>query len=140
MNDNNYDLPLQLQVTASALSDFDNQILHNSLSIGIAQYKVLITLEGKALLTQKHIALRLDQTEASISRQVAVMYEDGLIKTQVKKGDRRVHYVILTPRGKRYLKRAQKILAEHHAQTFASFSKKKQEQLRNTLLEIQNCL
>lgn len=136
MKHQTYDLPLQLQLTAAALSDFDNRILTDSLSIGLAQYKVLASVDGKTKMTQKHIAASLDQTEASISRQVATMYEDGLIKTEPKQGDRRVRYVNLTTRGKRIKKRAESLLAKQHRQLFSSVPLKQRNLLEKTLSDL----
>ncbi|MCA9342893.1 MarR family transcriptional regulator [Candidatus Saccharibacteria bacterium] len=140
MKENNYDLPLQLQITAAALADFDNRILSDSLSIGLAQYKVLASLEGKSPMTQKQIAMKLDQTEASISRQVNGMFEEALVKTEVKPGDKRVHYVVLTPRGRRIKKRAEGLLAKNHKQLFGMISLKQRKVIEAALLELQKQL
>lgn len=126
-------IPLLFQITAAALSDRDNQILQQALSIGLAQYKVLAVLAAKGKTTQKDIARILDQTEASVSRQVQTMYDDGLVKTQPKTGDRRVHVTVLTPRGKRIAKRAETILAKQNKQLFGALSATQRKQLGEIL-------
>ncbi len=122
-------LPLEFQLTAAALSDHDNQILLNSVSIGLAQYKVLAVLVKKQSVTQKEIATTLDQTEASVSRQLSAMFDDGLVKSEPKKGDRRVHLISLTPRGKRIAKKAAGALTKANKEVFAKLSRQQKNHL-----------
>lgn len=126
-------LQLKFQLTAAALSDRDNQILLNSVSIGLAQYKVLAVLVKKENVTQKEIAVTLDQTEASVSRQLSSMFDDGLVKSEPKKGDRRVHLINLTPRGKRIAKKAAFVLAKANKEMFKKLSRQQQNHLAGIL-------
>lgn len=129
-------LPLQLQITGAALSDRDNQILLNSLNLGLAQYKVLAVLLAKQGITQKEIAFALDQTESSISRQLNVMFSDGLVKSETKSGDRRVHLIVLTPRGKRVAKKAAAILTKSNKEIYGKLSSQQQNQLASILSKL----
>lgn len=129
-------LPLDLNITAAALSDRDNQILLNSLNLGLAQYKVLAVLAVKQGITQREIALALDQTEASISRQLTAMFNDGLVKSEPKNGDRRVHLIVLTTRGKRIAKKAQAVLAKNNKAIFGKLSVQQRDQLASILKKL----
>lgn len=129
-------LPLDLNITAAALSDSDNQILLNSLNLGLAQYKVLAVLAVKQGITQREIAVALDQTEASISRQLTTMFNDGLVKSESKNGDRRVHLIVMTTRGKRIAKKAQAVLAKNNKAVFGKLSVQQRDQFASILKKL----
>ena len=69
-----------LQHVSSLLAKQSDQVLQEQLGIGLAQFKILRTLQTEPRTPQREIAFNLGQTEASISRQVKLMIADGLLQ------------------------------------------------------------
>lgn len=122
-----------LQHVASLLSKQSEQILQERLGIGFSQFKILRVLQANPHIKQREIAHNLGQTEASISRQVKLMLDDGLLKTSVSPNNRRAHITVPTPKGLKLTEAAMDTLAHYHAPTFESLSEKQRNQLRDML-------
>jgi len=112
-----------------------DQVLQEQLGIGFSQFKILMVLKWNPSLQQRQIADRLGQTEASISRQIKLLHEKGLLSTYVSPKNKREHITTLTPKGEKLTEKSMTILNNYHAPTFATLTPKQQEQL-TTLLTI----
>jgi len=82
---------------------------------------------------QRHIAERLGQTEASISRQIGLMLDRGLLQTAVNPSNRREHLTTPTTKGLRLLEEATNILNTYHGPMFGVLSDRQREQLLDSL-------
>lgn len=131
LNDTGY----LLHHLASTLDRQSDQILQERLGIGFSQLKVMMVLRAHGGVRQRFIADHLGQTEASISRQVGFMKEDGLLEVKVSPANRREHLVSLTRKGTRLMDEAFKILNHYHSPVFASLSERQRMQLHE-LVEI----
>lgn len=122
-----------IQHLAFTLSRQNEQILQDNLGIGVSQFKILMVLHHKQNIQQKQIAGALAQTEASISRQIKLLHEAGLLQTTVSAKNRREHITTLTTKGLKCIEQAMRLLNNHHAPMFAQLTAHQQEQLIETL-------
>lgn len=127
-----------LQYVAFCLARQSDVVLQKKLGIGFSQFKILLVLDSKPGIMQKEIAQHLGQTEASISRQIKYMFDDGLLHSIPRTDDKREHVTTLTPHGQRITQEAMDILNDHHAPVFESLSIRKQKQLIDILKEMQD--
>lgn len=122
-----------LQHVAFCMARQSDQALQEQLGIGLSQFKIMMVLEWNPNVQQRHIADSLGQTEASISRQIKLMHEQGLLQTTISPHNRREHITTLTPKGTRLTEEALKVLRRYHAPTFEVLSPKQQNQLLEIL-------
>ena len=113
-----------------------DQVLQEQLGLGFSQFKIMMILKWAPSIQQKQIADKLGQTEASISRQIKLLHDKGLLSTRISAENKREHITTLTPKGEKLTEKAMDILNNYHAPTFASLSDKQQQ----TLLEILNIM
>jgi DNA-binding MarR family transcriptional regulator len=125
-----------LQHLAFVMARQNDQVLQERLGIGFSQFKLLMILERTPHIQQKDIADALGQTEASISRQIKLMHEKGLLQTTVSPENRRRHLTTPTAKGTRLAEAAMEALNIHHGPVFARLSGKQQEQLLEALAEM----
>lgn len=130
-----------LQHVASSMARQNDAVLQEALGIGFSQFKILMVLQWRPNVQQKQIAQQLGQTEASVSRQIKLMYEDGLLQAQPRPENRREHITTLTPRGTRVCDQAMEVLNHHHAPTFKNLDAGQQRQLLEllTIVHDQTC-
>lgn len=100
--------------------------LKNELGIGFAQYKVLEAINQNTLAKQNLIASLLDQTEASISRQIKILSKKGLINVATVMGNKRAKEISLTKVGEETVNFAEDILDVTQVQMLGSLSYKEQ--------------
>ena len=110
-----------------------DQILQEQLGIGLSQYKILRTLEAQPHVRQRVIASNLGQTEASISRQIKLLTEKGMLIAEKNPDNLREHLADLTMRGQRLIAAAERVLANYHQAFFAGLSTRQQERLKDIL-------
>lgn len=122
-----------IQHVAFSLSRLDDQVLQERLGIGFSQFKLMMVLQKKPHIQQKQIAKSLNQTEASISRQIKLLQEKGLLQTKLNPHNRREHVTTLTTKGQRFTDEANNILAGNHIGLFQELSPKQLEQLKASL-------
>lgn len=115
-----------------------DQVLQEQLGIGFSQFKILLILQQATGVQQKQIATKLGQTEASISRQIRLLSDAGLLTSQASPSNRRQHITRLTPKGVRLTEKAMEILNTYHAPIFAHLSEREQSQLRELLTTMHN--
>jgi DNA-binding MarR family transcriptional regulator len=122
-----------LQHVASLLGKQSEQVLQERLGIGFSQFKILRVLQANPHIKQREIAYNLGQTEASISRQVKLMLDEGLLHSTISPKNRREHITVPTAKGVKLTEAAMEALGQYHAPTFATLSEKQREQLREIL-------
>lgn len=93
----------------------------------------MTALQEKPNIQQKQIAGTLGQTEASISRQIKLMLDQGLLQTNINPANRREHITVLTLKGERLTDEARNILNGYHSPVFERLSPKQQDALAQTL-------
>lgn len=117
-----------------------DQVLLERLGIGFSQYKIMTVLQDSPGIRQKQIADNLGQTEASISRQIKLLTEQGLLTSHVRADNRREHQTTLTPRGQRFTEEAVRIVEKFQAPVFGALSDKQLQQLSDTLNRMHDAL
>jgi DNA-binding MarR family transcriptional regulator len=118
-----------LQHVAAVLARQNDQVLQEQIGIGFSQFKILMVLKKSPQIQQKSIAQALGQTEASVSRQIKLMIEQGLLTTRIRPDNRRVHLTTLTSRGERFTDEAIRVLDRYHKPVFDRLTSKQQSQL-----------
>ncbi len=129
-----------LQHLSAKLGKHNDLILQESLGIGYSQFKLLIVIQWKPSLGQKQIAQKLSQTEASISRQIKLMLDDGLLQITTDPKDRRQHITNLTPRGERIAKQSKELLAQFYESVFSQLPEENYKILISSLKDINESL
>lgn len=119
-----------------------DQMLQERLGIGMSQYAVLTKLEKQSQITQRMLADSLGQTEASISRQVSLLTQKGLVVSQIDPTERRQRLATLTNKGAKITVAASEVLSRFYEQFFAALGEKKQAQqeIFLDLLHEQSCV
>lgn len=118
-----------LQHLSGVLAKQNDQALQERLGIGFSQFKILRVLQSNPHTQQRQIAEWLGQTEASISRQIRLMIDKGLLQTTISPKNRREHLTTLTNKGSRMTEESIQALNNCHGNMFMSLGDKKQEQL-----------
>lgn len=109
-----------------------NQVLLESLGIGLSQFKILMVLKWSPSVKQKDIASRLGQTEASVSRQIGLLHDKGFLKTIVRPENRRQHITVLTPRGETIIDESLSRLDDYYSPVLQELTPQQQA----TLIEL----
>lgn len=122
----NENLGYLLQHVAAMLARQSDQVLQEQLGVGFSQFKILMLLGQEDAPEQRQIAVRLGQTEASITRQIKLMSELGLITNQVNPQNRRKNITRLTPKGLRLTEHATEILNQNHSPIFNALTERQQ--------------
>lgn len=125
-----------LQHVTAVLAKQLDQALQEQLGIGLAQYRVLATLEASPELEQRTIARHLAQTEAGISRQVRLLIEKGLLKSEVNMRSRREHLAALTPKGIKLMQAGRQIVEHFNKPLLEVLPDKQQKQLVESLIAL----
>jgi DNA-binding MarR family transcriptional regulator len=125
-----------LQHLAFTMARQNDQILQERLGIGFSQFKILMVLDRNPHIQQKDIAESLGQTEASISRQIKLMHERGLLQTTVSPENRRRHITTPTQKGLRLNDEALKVLNSYHGPMFERLSDKHKQQMLEILSQM----
>jgi len=129
----NNNLGYLLHHLASVLDRQSDLLLQDRLDIGFSQFKILMALKWHQGVQQKQIAEKLGQTEASVSRQIKMLHEVGLLNSKPSPKDKRQHITLLTTKGETLVDKALKSLNEYHAPVFDRLSPHQQEQLKSAL-------
>lgn len=121
---------------AFSLARQSDQVLQENLGISFSQFKIMMVLQKHPHVRQNMIADRLGQTEASISRQIKLMHDDGLLQSVPRAEDRRENITTLTTRGLRLTEEAMDVLNTHYAPMFKHLSSAEQKQLLELLTRL----
>ena len=127
-----------LQRIAVATERHTDQVLQERIGIGMAQFKVLWLLHSQPEMRQAHMATYLNQTEASISRQIKLLASKGLVVSAVNTKNRREHIHTLTPIGVKMTVAANDVMQQTQQTFFAEMSDKQQKQLLELLTSLQS--
>jgi DNA-binding MarR family transcriptional regulator len=93
-------------------------------------------LQKSPNVQQRKLAECLGQTEASISRQIKLLCEKGMMTIKVNPKSRREHITVLTPRGNKMTDAASEVLEQYHGPILDQLSEKQRQQLIETLTTI----
>lgn len=118
---------------ASTLDRRSELILQRQVGIGFSQFKVLMALKVRDGVQQRQIAESLGQTEASVSRQIKLLQDLGLLQHKISPHNRRQHITKLTAKGNRLTETAMATLNAYHAPLFASLLPEQQHALIDSL-------
>jgi DNA-binding MarR family transcriptional regulator len=130
-------ISFRIQNLAALLYKSSDRLLQEKFKIGMSQFKILGAVQDNQRLLQRQIASTLNQTEASISRQVKLLHSKQLLVTRLNPKDRRQHITTLTPAGQRLIINALEILETFQAQFIAGLPKNQQTELLNILGNIE---
>src|SRR5215471_1088503 len=122
-------ISFHLQQVANLLLKESDQVLQEQLGIGMSQFRILKIVQSGSLLLQRQIASALNQTEASISRQIKLLHRKQLLITKLNPKDRREHVTALTPKGVRLIDAALDVLQTFQAPLISDLSEKQQAEL-----------
>ncbi len=130
-------ISFSIQNLAVQLSKSADRVLQEQLGIGLSQFKILSIVQDNQRLLQRHIATALNQTEASVSRQVKLLHRRQLLVTRLNPKDHRQHLTTLTPNGLRIIASALEVLEAFQTQLVAGLSNRQQTELLQTLADIE---
>ena len=119
----------QIQKLSFLLEKRADDSLKDQLDIGFAQYKVLEAINQNSLARQNMIAEMLDQTEASISRQIKILEKKGLITVARVMGNKRARELSLTRVGEDIVRQAEHVLEVVQEKTMEGLSYQDQRYL-----------
>ena len=122
-----------LQHTATILMRQSDQVLQERLGIGMSQLKILMMLDHAPNAQQRKLAECLGQTEASISRQIKLMQEKGVLTVRVNPKSRREHLTVPTAKGLKMTEAALEVLSQYHTPMMELINDKQRDQLKATL-------
>jgi DNA-binding MarR family transcriptional regulator len=114
--------------------------LSNMLGITYSQYKILEQFTSNSVVRQKTIAKSLNQTEASISRQLSIMNASGLITKTYDPGNRKSIIITLTKKGKTIKINSKDIISRENFNLISKINKKEQKILVKNLQDIHDHL
>ncbi len=104
--------------------------LKEQVGVGFAQYKVMEAVGRNMLAKQNTIANLLDQTEASISRQIKLLQNKELLVAANVMGNKRARELSLTEKGEDILQQCEEILDFVQAKFISGLSFEEQEMLK----------
>lgn len=108
-----------IQHLSAVLGKQSDQVLREQLGIGLSQFRILMVLEWNPRVSQRSIADALGQTEASISRQLKVLINKGLLVSKRDPNNRRKHITAPTPLGMQVTEAATAMLRRSFGREFA---------------------
>lgn len=123
----------QIHKLAFLLEKRADENLKSQVDIGFAQFKVLEAIGRNMLAKQNMIAQLLDQTEASISRQIKILEKKNLINVASVMGNKRARELSLTEVGEELLRQCEEILDLAQAQIMGGLNAQEQEFLQRLL-------
>ncbi len=126
-------LAYRIHHVAALLERRAEQVLQEQFEIGFSQFKILMALKWKTNVQQRHIADSLGQTEASVSRQIKMMHQQGLLESKTQPGNRRQRITSLTIKGNELADAAVKSLGQNQKIIFAGLSQTQRDELIQSL-------
>lgn len=121
---------------ASILHRQTDQILQERLGIGMSQFNILTSLDLQPHTKQRTLAIMLGQTEASVSRQVSLLKEKGLLISHIDPAERRRHLAVLTAKGVKITLAAREVLEQFYDQLFGSLQGRELARLQTLLVRL----
>ena len=93
-------LPYQLNVVASLVSQALSRLYAERYGIGVAEWRVLVTLGEFETMTGKAIGAHSHMHKTKVSRAVAMLEKRKLLMRRVNRSDLRESFLSLTPEGR----------------------------------------
>jgi DNA-binding MarR family transcriptional regulator len=93
-------LPYRLNVVASLVSQALSRIYAERYSIGVPEWRVLVTLGQFGMMTGKAIGTHSHMHKTKVSRAVALLERRKLIARRANRADLRESFLTLTPAGR----------------------------------------
>jgi DNA-binding MarR family transcriptional regulator len=93
-------LPYRLNVCASQVSQALSRIYTERYKIGVAEWRVLVTLGQFGMLTAKGIGIHSQMHKTKVSRAVALLERRKLVVRRVNRADLREAFLSLTAAGR----------------------------------------
>jgi DNA-binding MarR family transcriptional regulator len=93
-------LPYRLNVVASLVSQALARIYAERYSIGVPEWRVLVTLGQYGMMTGKAIGAHSHMHKTKVSRAVALLENRKLLARRVNRADLREAFLALTPTGR----------------------------------------
>lgn len=118
-----------IQHLASVIGKQTDQLLREQLGIGLSQYRILLALDWNPRVQQQTIASALGQTPASISRQIDVLEQKGLLTSRQDQLNRRKHITVPTPLGMQMTEAANEIIRRGMGAEWAALGDDQLQQL-----------
>jgi MarR family transcriptional regulator, transcriptional regulator for hemolysin len=125
-----------LQHMAAILTRQSDQVIQERLGIGMSQFKLLMILRQSPNIQQRKLAECLGQTEASISRQIKLLCEKGLLIVRVNPKSRREHITVPTAKGVKMTEAAMEVLTQYHTPLFDRLNEKQRQHLTDMLVVV----
>ena len=125
-----------LQHTATILMRQSDQVLQERLGIGMSQFRLLMMLQRNPNVRQRKLAEALGQTEASVSRQIKLLYDRGLLAIKVNPKSRRENVTMPTVKGIKITEAGLEILEQYHTPMFGLLTEKERKQLVEILTKL----
>ena len=122
-----------IQHLAAVLNKQADYLLQKHLNIGMSQYRILMVLEWNPRIGQRAIADSLGQTEASISRQIRLLIDKGLLISKPDPLNRRKHITAPSLKGMKVTEAANDMLKRDFSADTSKLSSHQQLQLANDL-------
>lgn len=93
-------LPYRLNVVASLVSQALSRIYAERYSIGVPEWRVLVTLGQIGMMTGKAIGAHSHMHKTKVSRAVALLEKRKLVTRRANRADLRESFLALTPAGR----------------------------------------
>jgi DNA-binding MarR family transcriptional regulator len=93
-------LPYRLNVVASLVSQALSRIYADRYSIGVPEWRVLVTLGQYGMMTGKGIGAHSHMHKTKVSRAVALLERRKLVMRRANRADLREAFLALTPSGR----------------------------------------
>jgi DNA-binding MarR family transcriptional regulator len=93
-------LPYRLNVVASLVSQSLSRIYAERYSIGVPEWRVLVTLGQYGLMTGKAVGAHSHMHKTKVSRAVAQLEQRKLLTRRPNRADLREAFLVLTPAGR----------------------------------------
>jgi DNA-binding MarR family transcriptional regulator len=119
---------------AAVMSKQSDSVLHEEVGIGLSQYRVLMVLEWNPRINQTAIANSLGQTEASVSRQIKLLKDKGLLASRPDPLNKRRHITAPTTLGMQLTEAAVNVLRRNFGPQYSILG---ENQLTQLLLGLQ---
>jgi DNA-binding MarR family transcriptional regulator len=140
MDETNESLGFLFQNVSSSLARYSDNALQKNIGIGYSQYKILSCLVMKKDTRQIDIAHILGQTEASVSRQVKIIKERGLVNIKINPINHREHLLELTQNGYLLYDTATRLLNDIYLPVFDVLGENQVLEFKKSLSIIQSYL
>jgi DNA-binding MarR family transcriptional regulator len=137
MDETNESIGFLFQNVSSLLARYSDKALQKNIGIGYSQYKIMSSLVLQNNIRQIDIAHLLGQTEASVSRQIKIIRDRGLVNVRFNPNNHREHLIQLTKKGHDKYDRATLLLNRMYLPIFRQLNDKQIIEFQKSLSLIQ---